>query len=271
MTKIMVNGTWQDSIAVLNRGLHYADGLFETIKMQQGKPQFWQRHLRRLQHGCQALGLVCPAENSLYAELQQVSASWPMAVAKIILARRWQGRGYYAQRPSETERIVLASAYQPPTASQYATGWRLRICQTPASINAKLAGIKHLARLEQVMARSEWQDTYDEGIMLNPFGQIIEATSANIFFIYKETLLSPDLSNSGVKGILRELVLEQAKSLGISTVIRDIPLNEISDFSEVFICNSLIGIMPIRQIDSYSYNVGDLTQELKEGVACLEP
>lgn len=263
MHRVLVSGVPQEYVSVQNRGLHYGDGLFETIKIEKGKLFRWTRHVNRLQASCQRLGMLMPKEELLYQEAQQCAAGLEIGMVKILLTRGWHGRGYAGQWDEEAQRIVMAQAYEPPNEQAYMKGWKMKLCKTRLSVNPSLAGLKHLGRLEQVLGRAELQD-HDEGLMLDTQGQIIEATSANVFFVQHKILYSPSLESCGVRGVMRDEILDLAKQLDIECCNRSILPCEIPEFSEVFICNSLIGIMPIRQIENQIYKMGRLTQKLKE-------
>ena len=145
----------------------------------------------------------------------------------------------------------------------WTNGIAVKICDTRLSRNPALAGIKHLNRLEQVLARAEWDDPdIAEGLMLDEQGNVVEGTMSNMFCVIDNVLHTPDLSHCGVKGIARARVLEQAGQHGISTCVRALELDDIKQASEVFLTNSLIDVWPVRQVAEQSYAVGPMSCEL---------
>ena len=143
----------------------------------------------------------------------------------------------------------------------------LRVCKTPLGLNPALAGIKHLNRLEQVMARAEWDDTnIAEGLMLDVAGHVIEGTMSNVFCVRQDTLFTPDLTHCGVEGITRERVLKTAGRNGLEAVVTQLGLADIRQADEVFICNSLIGIWPVRRLAEKSWLPGPITKALKQAL-----
>lgn len=127
-----------------------------------------------------------------------------------------------------------------------------------------LAGLKHLNRLEQVLARAEWQDTeHAEGLMLDQAGRVIEGVFSNLFLVRDGVLITADLKRCGVAGVMRAELLFQAVSLGISTQITDIPLEQLQWADEVFVCNSVYGIWPVRAYAALHWPVGPLTRKLQ--------
>ena len=158
MLECLVNGEISTHVSAGDRGLHYGDGIFETVFVHQGLPRFWQLHMDRMAIGCEALGLKTVPQNVLLREVQTVCAGRPACVIKIILSRGESGRGYAPQAAGEPSRIVIA--YEPPAeiGDEAVQGIRARICNLRLGMQAALSGIKHLNRLEQVLARAEWTD-----------------------------------------------------------------------------------------------------------------
>ena len=142
--------------------------------------------------------------------------------------------------------------------------------------NPVLAGIKHLNRLEQVLARAEWDDPdIAEGVLMDNNNNIIEGTMSNLFCVQalegvQPTLLTPALSRCGVRGVTRDRILETAAQLNIPHRETDMQLSDLQQASEIFISNSLIGIWPVRQFSQHDsqhapqheYAVGPVTRRL---------
>jgi 4-amino-4-deoxychorismate lyase len=245
---MLVDGVSSDLISVNNRGLAYGDGLFETIKVSQGKAEFLDLHLQRLQRGCQRLNIPCQLD-VITADIRQLLSHFdePLAVLKIVVTRGQAGRGYKADPSAGSNRIVSLGALVADYSQWQRLGVKLRLCDTALSINPQLAGIKHLARLENIMARSEWNSPeIAEGIMLDSCGRVVEGTSSNIFLLRSNTLYTPSLRRCGVEGIIRQLIIEKlAPQLQLNCVCGDLLLSDIYQADEMFICNSLMGICPV--------------------------
>lgn len=242
-----VDGVLTGFIPVDDRGFLYGDGLFETIPVRAGKPQLWQRHLARLQHGCQQLALTCPDTDLLTHEVATLCDTTDQAVIKIIVTRGSGGRGYRYSRSAPSRRILAMHPWPDYPLSNQHQGIELRLCQNRLGRNPKLSGLKHLHRLEQVVARSEWHDSdIAEGVMLDSEGCVIEGTMSNIFMIKDGSLITPDLRYCGVAGIMRGLILEVAVSFDLKVKIKQIDLRELIAADEIFVCNSIMPIWPVR-------------------------
>ena len=260
----LVNGRDTENLPVADRGLQYGDGLFETIALKNGKPLLWERHLQRLGEGCQRLGLVSPDGQLLRKELDQIVGTEPRAVAKIILTRGLSSRGYQPVEASSCTRIVQRLVWPVSPENAAREGVAVRWCTTRLARQPRLAGLKHLNRLEQVLARAEWQDDYAEGLMLDSDGLVIEGTKTNLFAVLADgTLVTPDLSQSGVAGVMRAQILDSVTALGLVCKIEPVSMGMLESAQELFLTNSLIGLWPIRQLEARHYVVGPVSQKIQ--------
>ena len=260
----LVNGAAADTVAVSDRGLQYGDGVFETLAVIDGAPQLWTRHVARLQEGCTRLGIAPVDATRLAAEAQQLCRNAERAVLKIIITRGSGGRGYRPDVSGLPTRILQRFPWPDYPQGCATEGVAVRLCRLRMGHNPLLAGIKHLNRLEQVLARGEWDDPdIHEGLMQDLQGRLIEGTMSNVCLVQGRRLLMPDLARCGVAGVIRALLLELADAQGIATAVRDIEVNELAAADEVFLCNSLIGIWPVARIDEWAYPPGKLTRQLQ--------
>lgn len=263
---IRVNGTKSHELAVTDRGLCYGDGLFETIKVMQNKPLLWEAHISRLRAGCLRLGIpIDGLEERFGADLRDLLSINPYhtAVLKLTVTRGAGRRGYFPEKglkPTTITALSEAADFNQKTQEGVALRW----CKTPLSINPLLAGMKHLNRLEQVLARKEWDTPHiSEGLMRDPEGYLIEGTMSNLFWCKRGQLYTPELDRCGVAGVLRQTIIEIA-----ATQLKPVKIGRFTDMAlnsaeEVFICNSLIDIWPVVGLGSKSWKVGAITQQLQ--------
>jgi 4-amino-4-deoxychorismate lyase len=264
-----VNGRRSSSVEVSERAVQYGDGLFETIRIRGSKPEFLQRHLKRLVAGCGRLKFPAVDWDEVESELRSLAVEHKDAVAKLILSRRCAGRGYRLTPDQEATRIVSVYPLPQWPSNPAGSGIRVRICDARLSAQPLLAGIKHLNRLEQVLARAEWDNAaIAEGLMLNDSDRIIEGTMTNVFIVSNQVLVTPDLSSCGVAGVMRSVILDLAKDLGIETQLRSVSLADTLAAQEVLVCNSLIGIWPVVAIDRVgSFECGPMTRRLQAALS----
>jgi 4-amino-4-deoxychorismate lyase len=254
MTDLLINGQPGDSVKVQDRGLAYGDGVFRTLAVSDGKPEFWLKHMAKLVADCGALGIAAPDAAVLAADARALLQGTGQAVLKIIVTRGTGGRGYKPPDAATPTRIVMRAPW-PAYAPEMATaGVVVRLCDTRLGLQPRLAGVKHLNRLEQVLARGEWSDPeISEGLMQDSDGRVIEGVMSNLFVVKDGEVTTPDLTRCGVGGVMRGLLLESAR-------IADLTLSEVRGADELFLTNSLIGLWPVRQFDGKAYEIGPVTQ-----------
>jgi 4-amino-4-deoxychorismate lyase len=263
---IRVNGAKSHELAVNDRGLCYGDGLFETIKVMENKPLLWDAHTGRLLTGCLRLGIpIDGLEERLDADVKDLLSINPYrtAVLKVTVTRGSGKRGYYPEKGLKPT-IITALSEAADFTPKAQDGVELRWCKTPLSINSLLAGMKHLNRLEQVLARQEWDSPHiSEGLMRDPEGYLVEGTMSNIFWCKHGQLYTPMLDRCGVSGVLRQTVLDMAAAQLKPVEIGRYTGMALSSAEEIFICNSLIDIWPVVQLGNDNWKVGPVTQQLQ--------
>lgn len=252
----LINGSATQSLASADRGLAYGHGVFTTLRVSQGKILLWDRHLSRLKLGCDRLGFpISGLEKLLKKELGVLPKS--DLVIKIIITAGVGARGYATPAKPQPTRIIHIDPY-PDLDSSPA---KLRLCKTQLARQPELAGIKHLNRLEQVLARSEWDSPeIAEGVMLDRSGLVVEGTYSNIFWFSQDELHTPDLSQAGVAGVMRAAVIDQAIASGIRVRVADFELEALKSADEVFLTNALIGMRAVSSFESVKYATGKSTK-----------
>lgn len=253
----------------MDRGFHYGDGLFETCRLLTTGAPLWAWHQERLRIGCERLAIPFDAARLDRYKRQLIQAGQCQGLLKVILTRGIGGRGYGPPEGAEPNYHLMLYPYLSREANQQ--GVVVRICHQRLSTNPALAGIKHLNRLEQILARAEWKDdTFAEGLLLDEQGQLIEAVSNNLFLVMDGALVTPDLSRCGVAGVMRRLVIERlAPALQRDLVVRPLTLEDLEDAEEVFLCNSVNGIWPVLRVEAERpliFPYGQVTRALQQKV-----
>ena len=224
-----------------------------------GMPVCWPLHYQKLVADCAAIGIVCPSADLLMHDFVQLLVepdleSNKLGVAKIIITRGEGERGYKTPAVTCPSRIIIQSTMPSYAPDTYTTGVDLHLCELRLAAQPKLAGIKHLNRLENIMARMEWRDDAAfDGLLLDQQDNAIECTMANLFARYGNQLLTPDLMQCGVSGITRERILSLASVLNLTVQVTQLPLAHLMQADEVLICNSLFGVFQVRSIQNTSW------------------
>lgn len=261
---MLVDGVETDRIPVIDRGFQYGDGLFETIEVLFGRPIFLEQHLLRLFEGCARLNIPKPDIKQLTDEINHVCKQAEQAVLKIIITRGIGGRGYRQPEVIQSTRAISLHPFPEYPSSYAKQGVTARFCTTSLGLNPALAGIKHLNRLEQVMARAEWDDPeIQEGIMLDINNHVIEGTMTNLFYVKDNITYTAMLTLAGVAGIIRGFIKTLVAEHNLSLIEHQYDKETLLNADEIFVCNSIIGIWPVRQIEDVRFTVGNVTSQLQ--------
>jgi len=273
MKKILtlINGKFKDSISVLDRGLAYGDGFFETMQWL-GKNneslqgvEFWNRHVKRIIKSAKILKIKIPNKN-IFAEYKNkiLTAAQKKdiyeGILKIIITRGVGGRGYSYENNIKPTIIFIVF---PNATPKQIESVNVKICKSTISNNVDISGLKHLNRLDSVQARSEWNNkNIFEGIFIDNNENILEGTMTNIFFVKNKSLVTPSIISSGINGIMREVVLVYGKKFFNEIIIREIRKHEIENFDEMFLTNSIIKVLPVKKCGKKKFTISNSTKKL---------
>lgn len=263
-TRYLINGATDTKLTPLDRGLAYGDGVFRTLKIINGRPVAWTLHYSKLVHDCNRLGIVCPAENLFLTDIDTLFAPDETAVAKLMVTRGESARGYALPVLAQPTRITVRSDYPEYPDEHYAKGVRLHLCNLRLSRQPLLAGIKHLNRLENVLARSEWSDpTIADGLLLDDLDRVIACTMSNVFARYDQRLVTPSMAECGVAGTTRQRLLESAGNIGLITEVVELSLTRLLEADEILICNSLFGVWQVVEFNHQHWPTFKTAQQLR--------
>lgn len=248
---MIVNGVQTDMLAATQRATQYGDGCFTTARVTpSGQIMLFAQHLARLQRDCQRLHIAFTDWPSLQHDMQQQAALKPDSVLKVLISRGQGGRGYGVAGVTQPSWLVSSH----PLPSHY-VHWRqqgitLMLSSVHLARQPLLAGIKHLNRLEQVLSKVELeqQKAFDDALLCDSEGMLIEATAANLFWCIAGQWYTPQLAYCGVEGVMRQHLLSLMPSLGhkVKQVLHRPQV--LTDASDVFLSNCLMGIMPVASV-----------------------
>lgn len=245
--KALVDGVERAEVSVLDRALNYGDGLFESMRVRAGELPLLGRHLERLASGCRRIALDWPGEALLAEEARRLAAGVEDGVLKLLLTRGDGGRGY-APPGAGCRRILSLHAPPAPPAAGCAVG----VCKLRLARSTALAGLKHVSRLEQVLAAREVaQRGWDEGLLCDDDGNVVEATRHNLFYVIGARLRTPPLADCGVAGVMRGLLLER-----VGGEVTALKYHELHAVEEAFLCNAVAGIRAVTSLDGRELAAG---------------
>lgn len=263
-TRVINLAGLEESFALNDRGLAYGDGVFETILVHAGEPVWWSEHCQRLLRGADVLKIPAPNEAIVRNACEALLENHTDCVLKIILTRGSGGRGYAA--PDNPDPRIIISVHPAPIKIQEPL--TLRWCATTLARQPLLAGIKHLNRLEQVLARNEWQDqNIFDGLMCDTENKVVCATSANVFVKIQGQWLSPNCDQAGIAGIARAWVFKQwpnTQEVHLSRL-------EVEQAEAIFVCNAVRGILTVKRLGEVSFPVHQDIRDLQSQLAIEQP
>ena len=253
LIRLLVDGVSADDFPALDqRAFQYGDGVFETIPVVNGRLCLWGYHLERLWEGCRRLGLPQPDTRVLEREVESVCDQTNSAVLKLYWTAGTSERGY--RRPAPLVPLRVLALYDAPIANDRER-WCIRTCRYRLGDNPALAGVKHLNRLDQVIARAEWDDPQiDEGLMCAQDGTLVGGTMTNLI-VEKDGLLStPVLDRTGIAGVVRRLVIETAAAAQQALRVCRHTMDDLSAADALYLTNAVVGVRRVERWDEVQFD-----------------
>ncbi len=265
---MLINGQPGTQVSAFDRGLQYGDGLFETLRWEQGRLRWFERHLARLALGCERLGISLPDPALLRAEAAALAQGLPRALLKIIVTRGMASvRGYRPGGDERPTRIVAAYDWPSPPAAEFRVG----LSPVRLGANPLLAGLKHLNRLEQVLAqRAAAAAGLHEVLMCSADGAVVCGSMSNLFVWQGDELLTPAPGDCAVAGVMRSLLIETAPRLGLQVRLRTLRPAELAAARAIILTNVRLGLQPVHWYEGRRLELdprGVRLQELIDGTA----
>ena len=266
-----VDGVAVQSVPADDRGLHYGDGLFETILVRHGRPRFLEAHLARLISGCARLAIPFGVESALRADVAAACVSAPsLAVLKIIVTRGSATRRGYAPDAEVPRRIV--SLYETaPLPRDLRDGVHVILATGTVAEHPGLAGLKHLSRLENVWAAGDARaaGAFD-ALLRSAGGGLVSGAMSNLFVVSGGRVRTPRIDQSGVAGVMRSVVLRECARLGITSAEEHLTLQDLITGDEAFLTNARIGVVPVRRVGEHALRMGTITRRLADHIEALD-
>ena len=246
---IWVNGD-KAEVDLPLRGLEYGDGVFRTLLKKQGVLLDLDLHLRKLESDARRIDLELDSIEALRQEIAAFTKTEDECVLKIILCRKSGDRGYVPQS-NQCDRILRKSrvqSFSENTENLYETGVSLGVSTIKLSSQSALAGLKHLNRLENVLASARLGSDF-EHVMCDADGQVVCGTKSNIFVVKGGEVKTPALEGCGVAGVTRDQLMSVCESLEIPLTVCALSLDELCHADEIWLSNSVLGVLPVAQFN----------------------
>jgi 4-amino-4-deoxychorismate lyase len=262
----LIDGKQASAVGYTDRGLQYGDGLFETIHCQQGQPRWLRLHFDRLRRGLTRLQIAFDRFDALQAEIRSLAAGHPRCLVKVIVTRGEASRRGYAPCPDAVPTRIV-SCHEWPVEPLTSNEFRVGLSSVRLGINPCLAGLKHLNRLEQVLAQQQMtHNAWNEVLMLSTGGRVISGSMSNVFFVGAQGLFTPRLHECGVEGVMRRVVLEAAAAIGVAVCEREISMAELTQVDEVFLTNVRLGVQSVTWLEGRAVHGRQFAQRLQRQI-----
>lgn len=263
--RVLVDGVAAGNVPASDRGYRYGDGLFETLRIAAGQPVWWDAHIARLARGCELLGIDMPDPALLAGELGQLCGEDACdGVLRLSLSRDDDARGYLSWQ-SRSRRVLALSPLPPrPDAQRAAGGLSVGWGTLRLAIQPRLAGLKHMNRLEQVLAARDCAAAgTDEAVLCDSEGAVTCGIAGNLFLVRDGLLETPLLDRCGVAGTCRAWILAARPDCRVARLTPA----DLEQADELFLCNSVRGILPVARLAGRTLPVGPLTRALAQQLA----
>jgi aminodeoxychorismate lyase len=253
----------QAVVPISDRGFLYGDGLFETLRISNGRPLWWTRHVERLQRGATflKLSLPWPAEKLRdFAAMLIRQNALPESVLRITLTRGSGSRSYSAR---DANRPTLAMTLHPlPPAAPVL---RLATVSLRVPVNDPLTNLKAANKLMHVLARAEAEARgADEALLLNTEGNVAEAAAGNLFWLENGAVCTPLVTDGALAGVTRQVVLETCRARAIQAREQHLKPEQLLLADGAFLTNSVAGVVPASELDGQALNQSAFVRELQE-------
>jgi len=264
---VFLNGQFvpeeQAVVSVFDRGFLYGDGLFETMRVFNGRIFRWEQHLARLQRGLEFLKLnvsLNPANLRDVADRLIDENQLPDSLLRLTVSRGVGKRGYSpvgADKPT-----VVMSVHPAPTLSAQ-NGWKAVISTVRLPAGEELATHKTCSKLPQILARMEADAAgADEALLLNTEDLVVEGASSNLFWLEGKQVCTPPLPAGILAGVTRAVVLEICHELQIPTRESALTARQLPGTQGAFVSLSSLGIVPISSLDGREMPVSPVTTQI---------
>ncbi len=237
-------------VPVNDRGFLLGDGLFETLRVVNGKPFRMAQHLERLSRGAEFLKIRLPftvRELEKFARQLIEQNKMPEAMLRVTLTRGPGKRGYSLQGAN---RPTLVMVMHPAPARENHVEWNLINSSFRIPAGEALASFKTTSKIIHVLARTEAEEKgADEALLINTNGEVAETAGGNIFWVYQDKICTVPTGRGVLPGITRAIVLEICQALGLPTNKRVIKPEALRNSAGIFVTQTALGIVPVITFD----------------------
>ena len=251
-------------VSASDRGFLYGDGLFETIRIHDGRPFLWAWHMMRFMDGSESLGIALPqSTESLLGNVRELTSRNGVteSLVRITLSRGVGQRGYGLTGDEQPTLLIT----QHPLPQSLSKPLSLVTTTARIAVDDPLAMVKSANKLDSVLAKREaMRQRADDGLILNSDGNVTEISSANVFWVENGALRTPPISDGVLPGVTRRLVIDLAPALGQAVREESAAPDRLQQAEAGFVTSAATGIRAIGQVDSTALGSHPLVGQLQD-------
>ena len=261
----------QANISVFDRGFMYGDGIFETLRLFNGKPFRWQEHLERFQRGAEFLKIEPPFSADVlrgFADQLVAKNRMPDSILRLVLTRGPGARGYSPKNAQRRPTMVMSLHPPPEVNSAHPPRWKLIVSSHRLPANEPLAQFKTCNKLPQILARGEADAAgADEALLTNTDGFVVEGSGSNLFWIQNDAVCTAPLASGVLPGVTRAAVLDICGLLRLKVREAGVRPEELRQAQGVFLSLSSFGVVEALALDGHDLKRAALFEEIRQAYA----
>ncbi len=262
--KFLIDGNPSKNINPFDRGLSFGDGVFRTFLVSNGCPLNWDMQYEKLKVDADILKIKVPSKRNLLHDIKKLFSDDKTYICKVIITRGTSNQGYQYNKNIKSTRILLKINYKKINPKFYLSGVKLKVCDTRVTQHDFYGGVKHLNRMDNILAKAELNTSYFDGVMLDINGYVNECVSSNIFARYGKVILTPKQNNAGVSGVCKQIIIKNIKLLGFEFKHQNIKLAKLKKADEIIITNSIFGALFVNQIEEKKWKNNLFTSLIRD-------
>lgn len=258
MTKnFLINGDSKKTISPFDRGLAFGDGAFRTFIVENSKPRLWSLQYNKLSYDLNSIAIKCPSDKVLLKDIKKLFPAKGMYVGKIIVTRGESLSGYDFKKTIKPTRVLLRIDFDQKKYDLFQKGVHLSESNINVS-EASYSSIKHLNRLENVLARKGLNKKFFDVIMIDDDDNVCDCARSSLFVRYGTKLFTPNNKNAGIHGVTKYIIEKNIKKLNLTMRYTPLKLEQLKKADEVIVSNSVFGALPVLSFKNKKWDRGNL-------------
>jgi 4-amino-4-deoxychorismate lyase len=257
----LINGDTKNSLSPFDRGLAFGDGIFRTLLVEDKQPKLWKMQYHKISNDLRSMEIKPPSQKILLEDIQKLFPSKGIFIAKIIVTRGESHTGYDFKKGIKPTRVLLKIDFNKKKYDLLQKGVTLTTTDIKAS-SSPYASIKHLNRLENVLARKGLNKDSFDAIMLDRNGNVCDCARSSLFIRYGSDLFTASNKGHGIHGVTKKIIEENIKRLNLSMNYSPLTIDQLKKADEIIVSNSIFGALQVIRFKNKKWNKGALANSI---------